>query len=121
MWHWLDVHSNRLVQKEGLHGQQDKGRYEKKDKAGLWMTEEVCFLYQHNWEERVAEDFQWQLFSSLCRWLSDTRGMHVSSPAFYSEHIFLQMEISVPCRPVAYSLNELNSSCLGRRKSSELL
>lgn len=33
MWHWLDVHSNRLVQKEGLHGEQDKGRYEKQDKA----------------------------------------------------------------------------------------
>lgn len=42
MWRWLDVHSNRLVQKEGLHGEQDKGRYEKK--AGLWMTEEALFF-----------------------------------------------------------------------------
>lgn len=39
MWRWLDVHSNRLVQKEGLHGEQDKRRYEKK--AGLWMNEEA--------------------------------------------------------------------------------
>lgn len=44
MWPWLDVHSNRLVQKEGLHGEQDKGRYEKQDKAGLWMTEEGFFF-----------------------------------------------------------------------------
>lgn len=43
MWHWLDVHPNRLVQKEELHGEQDKGRYEKQDKAGLRMTEEGFF------------------------------------------------------------------------------
>lgn len=42
----------------------------------------LFFLYWHNWEDWVAEDFQWQLFSSLCHWLSDTRGMHTSSPAF---------------------------------------
>lgn len=44
MWHWLNVHSNRLVQKEGLHGEQDKGKYEKQDKAGLRMTEEGFFF-----------------------------------------------------------------------------
>lgn len=42
MWHWLDVHSNRLVQKEGLHGERDKGRYEKN--AGLWMVREALFF-----------------------------------------------------------------------------
>lgn len=42
MWHWLDVHSNRLVQKEGLHGERDKGRYEKN--AGLWMAREALFF-----------------------------------------------------------------------------
>lgn len=42
MWRWLDVHSNRPGQKEWLHGEQDKGRYEKR--AGLWMTEEALFF-----------------------------------------------------------------------------
>lgn len=54
MWHWLNVHSNRLVQKEGLHGEQDKGRYEKQDKAVLRMTEEGFFSPCTNITERTG-------------------------------------------------------------------
>lgn len=122
MWSWLDVHSNRLVQKEGLHGEQDKRRYEKK--AGLWMTEKApFFLYQHNWEDRVAEDFQWLVFSCVTGWATP-RERTITSPVFIpstfsSKQRFLSC--AGPWQATVHPFNELDSLCRSRSKSSQLL
>lgn len=89
-----------------------------------WLRKAFFPLYQHNWEDRVAKNFQRQLFSSLCHWLSDTRGMLMSSPAFIlstfsSERRFLSR--AGPWQAPVYSFNELNSLHRASRKHSELL
>lgn len=89
-----------------------------------WLKKAFFSLYQHNWEDRVAKNFQRQLFSSLCHWLSDTQGMLVSSPAFIpstfsSERRFLSR--AGPWQAPVYSFNELNSLHRARRRRSELL
>lgn len=85
-----------LCRKKG--SMESRIREDMKRRLGYGWLKKPFFLYQHNWEDRVAEDFQWQLFSSLFHWLSDTRWTHNYFSGLYSKHIFLQTEISVPCR-----------------------
>lgn len=122
MWPWLDVHSNRLVQKERLHGEQNKGRYEKK--AGLWMTEEALFFCTNITETGLLRTSSGSCFLLCATGWATARERTFTSPAFIlstfsSTRTFLSR--AGPWQTIVHPFNELKCLYRGRSNTLKLL